>query len=172
MKNKSIIFAASDQDRFFSMICGGYFFSYTDAAISKDKRLSIHNGLLHSCFNRSWSTSGKIAFPLLYTLIFHSMTKTNENANGVNNSISVARAACESGTPVATIQLQETNPYQVACFKDFLTEALRRFEVEKNEKNRLYAFILGRGLLPQYADYCSNMKVADPHAACMSILLT
>jgi len=164
---KVFIFAASDQDRFFGMICGSYFYGYTDAAYHKDIRLSIHNGLLHSCFNRSWSRCGKIAFPLLYTLIFHSMTKTNENASRVNNSSSHAREACESGVSVATIQLQVSNPYSIACFDDFIAEATRRFEVEKNEKNRLYSFLISQGLLDVYAEFIRYNKSDDWHDTCL-----
>ena len=52
-------FAASDQDRFIDIICGGYYYGYSDTAILKDIRLSNHSGLLHLCFNRSWSTKWK-----------------------------------------------------------------------------------------------------------------
>jgi hypothetical protein len=67
---KLCIFAASQTKRFY-MYEGrsSYFYGYTDAALSKDIRLSIHSGLLHSCFNFSWSGCGKIAFLHLYTLI-------------------------------------------------------------------------------------------------------
>ena len=147
MKNYCI-FAASDQDRFISMICGGYFYGYTDAAYQKDIRLSIHNGLLHSCFNRSWSTSGKIAFPLLYILIFHSMTKTNENA-------SKAKHSSLTSTPT------ERN-----------TVSIEAFNVEMNAKNKVYYFILSNGLFDRFAEFCKNYHSDDPHWDCIKYLLS
>jgi hypothetical protein len=65
MKNCSIFAASEQETKLHSTICSSYFYGYTDAALSKDIRLSIHNGLLHSCCNLSLARSGKIAFLFL-----------------------------------------------------------------------------------------------------------
>ena len=147
MKNYSI-FAASDQDGFISMTCCGYFYGYTDAALLKDKRLSIHNGLQQSCFNRSWSTSGKIAFLLLNTLIFHSMTKTNEDASRAKNS-------------TRTSTQTERN-----------TVSREAFDVQMNATNTAYFFILSNGLFDRFAEFCENYRSDDPHGDCLRYLLS
>jgi hypothetical protein len=104
---KITIFAASDQDIFLGKICSGYFFGYSDAALSKDKRLSIHNGLLHSCRNLSWSTCGKIAFPLLNILIFRYMTKTMKDCSIAKHSTSTATLFHETEALLKTADPQQ-----------------------------------------------------------------
>lgn len=47
--------------------------------LQRYKRLSNHNGLLHSCCSLSLARRGAIAFLILFSLIFHFMPKTNEN---------------------------------------------------------------------------------------------
>jgi hypothetical protein len=47
-----------------------------------------------------------------------------------------------------------------------------KFLIEKDCKNTAYGFILSHGLFHQFADYCRNVQVDDPHAACISILQT
>jgi hypothetical protein len=93
---RSCTFVASDQDKFIGSCCGSYFYGYTDAALSKDIRLPIHNGLPHSCCNLSWSTCGKVAFLLLSILIFSFMTKTMKNASKVKYSSLTSTPDCES----------------------------------------------------------------------------
>lgn len=56
-------------------------------------------------------------------------------------------------TSIATIQLPVSNPYSIPCFEDFIDEARKRFDAEKNAKNKAYSFILSRGLLSEFTEY-------------------
>jgi len=63
----------------------------------------------------------------------------------------------------ATIQLPiQSNEYGIPCIGDFLDEVQRRFDVEKNIKNNLYAFILERGLFSQLKEYSQSHDMSSP----------
>ena len=63
----------------------------------------------------------------------------------------------------ATIQLPiQSNEYGIPCIGDFLDEAQRRFDVEKNIKNNLYAFILERGLFNELKEYSQSHDMSSP----------
>ena len=53
----------------------------------------------------------------------------------------------------ATIELPIINDYGITVMEDFLNEVLRRYEVEKNIKNNLYAFISKQGLFDEWVEY-------------------
>jgi hypothetical protein len=114
MKNYSCIFAASSpKTNLHSTICGSYFYGCTDAALSKDIRLSIHNGLLHSCCNLSLARCGGIAFSFLYTLIFHDMPKTMKNESNAKHSNITLPPDCESVNPSNLFNQLNLLPKQV-----------------------------------------------------------
>jgi hypothetical protein len=63
----------------------------------------------------------------------------------------------------ATIQLPiQSNEYGIPCIEDFLDEVQRRFDVEKNIKNNLYAFILERGLFNELKEYSQSHDMSSP----------
>jgi len=76
MKNYRIFAAFPQETNILNLFGSSYFYGYTNAALSKDIRLSIHNGLLPTGCNLFLAECGKIAFPLLNTLIFHYMQET------------------------------------------------------------------------------------------------
>lgn len=55
--------------------------------------------------------------------------------------------------------------------KDYL-ELSRKFQIEKDAKNRAYHFILTYGLLDLFADFCKEHKGGNPHTDCLNILLS
>jgi hypothetical protein len=117
MKNFSITFAAfSDRNIFIRSISDSYFYGYLDAVYLKDTRLSIHGGLSLSSDNLFLSERGKIAFPLLNTLIFHSMTGTMNNYSSTNNSNANVTPDCES------VNLFDEKQYDFSKFNEFFTE--------------------------------------------------
>lgn len=62
-----------------------------------------------------------------------------------------------------TIQLPiQSNEYGIPCIGDFLDEVQRRFDVEKNIKNNLYAFILERGLFNELKEYSQSHDMSSP----------
>lgn len=84
MKKRSIFAVSLTKGNFITQNVGSYFYDYTIGAdICKDKR--GHQSTMataFACFSCSWSRCGGVASPLLYTyLIFHSMTKSNENVS-------------------------------------------------------------------------------------------
>jgi hypothetical protein len=71
--------------------------------------------------------------------------KSDNNIPSKHNASSVKRSA--------TIQLPISNDHGIPVFTDFLNEVQRHFEVEKNIKNNLYAFILSKGLFKELVEY-------------------
>lgn len=66
-------------------------------------------------------------------------------------------------TQTATIQLPiQSNDYGIPCIEDFLAEAQRLFDVEKNIKNNLYAFIMEHGLFNELKEYSRNHDMSSP----------
>ena len=57
-------------------------------------------------------------------------------------------------------------------FSDILAIIQDRFNIEKNEKNRAYHFILSRGLYDDYAEFCRTQSSDDPHGDILSMLST
>ena len=74
-----------------------------------------------------------------------------KNCGTANHSTRTSTSAHD--TSIATVQLPVSNPYSIPCFEDFIDEARRHFEVEKNAKNEAYAFILSRGLLSEFTEF-------------------
>ena len=72
----------------------------------------------------------------------------------------------ETDTSNATLPLQVSNPYSIVCFADLATEMQKHFDVEKNAKNKAYAFILSCGLLHRFAEFCRSDYSDDWHDTC------
>lgn len=62
----------------------------------------------------------------------------------------------------ATIKLPIANSHGIPVFSDFLAEVQRRFDVEKNIKNNLYAFIIQQGLMDEYTKYQASHDMTSP----------
>lgn len=73
---------------------------------------------------------------------------------------------------VAKVNIECSNPYSIPVFEDFINEAKRRFEIEKDEKNKAYAFIMQMGLTKQFADFSSHYGGIDFHQACTDMIET
>lgn len=52
------------------------------------------------------------------------------------------------------------------------TVSYRKFEIEKNAKNKAYYFILSHNLLDEFAEFCKNYRSSDPHKDCLDFLLS
>lgn len=51
------------------------------------------------------------------------------------------------------------------------TVSIKAFNIEKNAKNRAYAFIFHHQLLESFSEFCkATAHVQDPHELCLSIL--
>ena len=144
--NNNTFAASSPKTIFIGMTCGSYFYGYLKAIICKGIRLSIHNGLLHSCRNLSLARCGAIAFLIFNTLIFCYMPKTTKNASSVKNSSAQAR---QYGAKSVSIEA---------------------FNIEMNAKNKAYYFILSKGLLDSFAEFCKIYHSDDPHQDCVNYL--
>ena len=149
MKNFSIFAATSPKSFFNTRNDSSYFYGYTDAAYHKDIRLSIHNGLLHSCCNLTLARCGAIAFLICITLIFHYMPKSMNNYSSTNNSNANVTSAHETREQLYS-----------------------KFLIEKNAKNKAYFFILSHGLLKQFSEFSKNYQSNYPHKDCFNYLLS
>lgn len=74
----------------------------------------------------------------------------------------------------ATIELPVTNDFGIADFSDHLNELQRRFNVERNIKNRLYSFILSNGLGKELhkLERETDLSATDAHSDCINYLFT
>lgn len=85
------------------------------------------------------------------------------------------RESRTSRVRTATIQLPVENSHGIPVLSDFLAEVQRRFDVEMNIKNNLYAFILSKGLLDELKEYQTtgnDMTSPDGHSravACVAL---
>ena len=69
----------------------------------------------------------------------------------------------------ATIQLPISNNHGIPVLADFLTEVQRRFDVEKNIKNNLYAFIMEHGLFNELREYSAKHDMSSPDGHARSV---
>jgi len=74
--------------------------------------------------------------------------KRESNATGVKKS--------------ATIQLPVPDNHRIPISEDLLAEIQRRFDVEKNIKNNLYAFIIEQGLFKELREYSTKHDMSSP----------
>lgn len=71
----------------------------------------------------------------------------------------------------ATIELPISHDHGVPVLQDFLAEVQRRFDVEKDIKNSLYAFILEEGLYEKLKHYeLSRGTLSDAKARALAAL--
>lgn len=120
---------------------------------------------------RSLTVFGEITRELRLSLlyiqqVFRTMPKTE---NLTANAQGAPKSRITHDTSVATIQLPVSSPYSIPCFADFMAEAQRRFDVERNAKNRAYSFILYYGLLEDFAEFCKT-PIDAPHMDCLDYL--
>ena len=52
------------------------------------------------------------------------------------------------------------------------TVSYRKFETEKNAKNKAYSFILSNGLYDAFREFRNNYHSSDPHEDCLEFLLS
>lgn len=52
------------------------------------------------------------------------------------------------------------------------TVSYRKFEIEKNAKNKAYYFILSHNLFNEFAEFCKTYRSSDPHKDCLDFLLS
>lgn len=53
---------------------------------------------------------------------------------------------------------------------DYLDKMIKEYRTEKDAKNRAYAFILARGLLLEFIEFCEHHVSDKPHEDCLKIL--
>ena len=76
-------------------------------------------------------------------------------------------------TKTVTVQLPiQSNSYGIPCAEDFLAEIQRMYDVEKNIKNNLYAFILELGLFDELKEYgqVHDMSSPDGHKRAVDLI--
>lgn len=64
---------------------------------------------------------------------------------------------------IVNIQLPVSNEHGLPVLGNFLNEINRRFEIEKNIKNNLYAFIISEGMLQRLKEYQKGRDMASPN---------
>ena len=123
---------------------------------------------LQSVIGLGGSGGGSLSYNIL---IFHSqMPSLMKDYNGAKYSNSDVTPNGAKSVSVATIQLQCNNPYSIACFEDFLSEASQCFDVEKNAKNQAYEFIFSRGLFREFSLFCMQTDSKNSHVNCVKYI--
>jgi hypothetical protein len=111
-------------------------------------------------------------FFLYYKLdSFSSMLSRNVLSPDGQNTPKRDRHTHDTGTSTATLSLQVSNPYSIVCFADLVREVQRVYDVEKDAKNSLFAFILSRGLLEEYKEFM-RVPCDDYHKSCLTHLFS
>ena len=72
---------------------------------------------------------------------------------------------------LATLTLQVPDPYSIVNFEDLAVEIKKHFNVEMNEKNTAYYFILSNGLLDDFVGWSKKNRPNDPHWDCVNYLM-
>ncbi|KAA6319916.1 hypothetical protein EZS27_030243 [termite gut metagenome] len=93
-----------------------------------------------------------------------------KDASTVNNSSHTSTSAGTTSGSMATIQLPCSNPYSIPCFEDFIAEAQKAFDIEKNAKGEAYAFIISKGLLDEFIQFSKTFHGQDTHKLCRDLL--
>ncbi len=127
-----------------------FFYAYNSANAVNILAANLLTDCLALQSGCSWSNTerGSLSSLYLFTNNFiRTMTKNNEVREGVNYSNATS-------TPNGAT-----------------TVSFEKFNIEKNAKNRAYAFILHNDLLDKFSDFCkATADVEDLHALCLSIL--
>lgn len=69
-----------------------------------------------------------------------------------------------------TVTIPCSNPHSIATYDDFFNEAKRLCNVEKDAKNKAYHFILSKGLLTEFGDFCKLTRGINDHECCVDLL--
>lgn len=86
------------------------------------------------------------------------MPKNLEIKVAVNNSTRYSAARHEKAPSTTLVELNCSNPYSIPTFDAFISETQRLFDVECNAKNKAYAFILSKGLINEFDEFCRTLK--------------
>ncbi|KAA6335661.1 hypothetical protein EZS27_016134 [termite gut metagenome] len=98
------------------------------------------------------------------------MQKTIKDASTVKHNNHTSTSIGTTSGSMATEWLPCSNPYSIPCFEDFIAEAQRRFNVEKNAKDKANAFILSMGLLDEFAQFSKDFHSDDMNKLCRDLL--
>ena len=169
LKNFSNFAASSPKTIFSILACAAVLI----AAYSANCAANIgYHSLVSCCTAKSVIVFGETGGDSLFyinTLIFQSqMPKTMKIQSGAKYSNAAMTSAYESGSD-ATQKLQ-VSPDTV-CFSDLVAEMQKHFDIEKNAKNKAYAFILACGLFSQFAKFCQHCHSDDWHDTCLKQLV-
>jgi hypothetical protein len=152
MKKKSSIFAAVSMPTKLDIYSDMDFLCPFDCLYLQRYKAVSNPMLAMSYIGRSFvgaKSGGEAAFPLLYTLIFHSTMPTKmKDYSGAKHS----------NAPVTPAERN--------------TVSIEAFNIEMSAKNRAYAFILSNGLFDRFAEFCKNSRSGNPHRECLEYLLS
>ena len=170
MNEKNLIFAPFKPKNTHSEDCG-YFYSYFEANICKDKRLSNPVQATVSHCSCSLARMGGDSLSCYVFFSFVQMPKNNENATIVQGAKVSALNGAKSVQLSAATQLLISEPYLIHDLLQRFTELKDAFNIEKDCKNRAYSYILQNGLLEHYAAWSRSNHSKDWHETAISHLV-
>lgn len=69
-----------------------------------------------------------------------------------------------------TVTIPSLNSHGIPVFEDFMAEAQRHFQIEKDAKNEAYSFILSTGRLREFEEFCKLTQGLNHHGNCVDHL--
>jgi len=85
-----------------------------------------------------------------------------KNCKNVNYSTVLSTPASEKGNKTVTVQLPISNEHGFPVLADYLAKVEQMFNLEKNIKNSLYAFISSMGLDDKLREYAEKYPLSSP----------
>ncbi len=74
-------------------------------------------------------------------------------------------------TNMITVTIPSENSHGIPVFEDFMAEAQRHFQIEKDAKNKAYSFILSTGRLHEFDEFCKSTKGLNHYYNCVDHLV-
>lgn len=103
---------------------------------------------------------------------FPTMPKTETICAGAKHSNAARVSNPDTVQSTATIRMRCSNPYSIPVFEDFMAECQRRFDTEREAKNKAYYFIMSKGLSEDFREFCKEHDSRDSHKDCVDYLLS
>ena len=155
-------------------VCENGLFSYplrSDNSANIGYRLSLDAHSPNAC--RFLAEREAVAFFILHTLKFCSgMPRTSKICAGAKHSNAARVSNPDTVQSTATIRMRCSNPYSIPVFEDFMAECQRRFDTEREAKNKAYHFIMSKGLDEDFREFCKEHDSRDSYKDCVNHLLS
>lgn len=170
------IFAVKVRQTFNDIQCCQWVFLYPYASnYRKDIAVSIPTGHPRQALSyvESLATFREAdGFSHIHNSNFIGMPNSHEICAGAKHSNAARVSNPDTVQSTATIRMRCSNPYSIPVFEDFMAECQRRFDTEREAKNKAYYFIMSKGLDEDFREFCKEHDSRDSYKDCVNHLLS